>query len=223
ALHHYSWNVSGGRTSDWVKGKGDAVNYPVEEWYELLRDADQIERLITEHWTVMGEFDRQHRVKLVVDEWGSWYRPGTEVDPTHLFGQQSTMRDAVLASQTLNTFHRHADKLGLCSIAQLANCLQSLFLTREDAMLLTPTYHVFDMYAAHQGGQSLRTVVSSPRASYTRNGQPASVRGLDGSASLQGRRLVLTVTNPDVSQAHKTEIVIRGANPKETNITVLAA
>src|SRR5262249_47576619 len=76
---------------------------------------------------------------------------------------------------------------------------------------------------AHQGGQSLRTVVSSPRASYTRNGQPASVRGLDGSASLQDRRLVLTVTNLDVSQARKTEIVIRGANSKETNITVLAA
>src|SRR5262249_11847544 len=127
ALHHYSWNVSGGRTGDWVKGKGDAVKYPVEEWYELLREAEQIEGLITRHWTAMGEFDRQHHVKLVVDELGSWYRRGSEVDPSHLFGQQSTMRDAVLAGQTLNAFHRHAEKVGLASIAQLANCLQSLF------------------------------------------------------------------------------------------------
>jgi alpha-N-arabinofuranosidase len=37
SLHHYAWNVSGGRTSDWQKGKGDAIKYSDEEWYELLR------------------------------------------------------------------------------------------------------------------------------------------------------------------------------------------
>src|SRR5262245_26680910 len=39
ALHHYSWNVSSGRTNEWRLGKGDALNYPVEEWYELLNEA----------------------------------------------------------------------------------------------------------------------------------------------------------------------------------------
>ena len=223
ALHHYSWNVSGGRTSDWQKGKGDALNYPVEEWYELLNEADKMESLITDHWAVMGEFDRQHRVKLVIDEYGAWYKPGTEVHPSHLLGQQATIRDAVLAGLSLDTFHRHADKVVMANIAQLVNCLQALFLAHEDRFALTPTYHVFDMYAAHQGAQAVRAVFSAPRAAFTRNGQPTSIRGLSGSASLRDRELTLTATNPDLTQAREAEIVVRGASVKAVRVTTLTA
>lgn len=223
ALHHYSWNVSGGRTNDWNQGKGAAVGYPEEEWYELLSEANKMEKLITDHWAIMGEFDRQHRVKLVVDEWGAWYKPGSEVHNTHLLGQQSTIRDAVLAGLTLDIFHRHADKVAMANIAQLVNCLQSLFLAHEDKFILTPTYHVFDMYTAHQGAQSLRTNVSSSRLPYTRNGQPATMPGLGGSASLNGRQVTLTVTNPDPKAAVETEIGLRGASVKDVAVTVLSA
>ena len=223
ALHHYSWNVTGGRISDWVQGKGDAVNYPNDEWYELLAEADKIESLITDHWSVMGEIDRGHRVKLVVDEWGAWYKPGSEVHNSHLLGQQSTMRDAVLAGLNLDTFHRHADKVAMANIAQLVNCLQALFLTHEDKFALTPTYHVFDMYAAHQGAQAIRTIFSAPRSSYTRNGQPASLRGLSGSASLRDKELLLTVTNADLRQTRETEIAVRGASIKSVKVTTLSA
>lgn len=223
AMHHYSWNVSSGRTTDWRQGKGDAVNYPEEEWYELLHEADRIDNMIGDHWNVMGEIDRTHRVKLVVDEWGAWYKPGTEVNNTHLLGQQSTIRDAILAGQTLDTFHRHADKVAMAAIAQLVNCLQSLFLAHEDQFVLTPTYHVFDMYSVHQGKNSVRTVFSSPRPNYMRNNQPASIRGLNGSASLEGKRLVLTVTNPDLKATRETEIVVRGAAIKLVKGVVLSA
>jgi alpha-N-arabinofuranosidase len=221
ALHHYSWNVSGGRTNEWFQGKGDAVNYPDDEWYELLREADRMETLITDHWNVMGEIDRTHRVKLVVDEWGAWFKPGSEVHNTHLLGQQSTVRDAVLAGLTLDTFQRHADKVGMAAVAQLVNCLQSLFLAHEDKFVLTPTYHVFDMYSAHQGKSSVRTIFSSPRSSYTRNGQPATIRGLMGSASLDGKRLVLTATNPDLKAVREAEISVRGAAIKSVKATIL--
>jgi len=214
ALHHYSWNVSGGRTTDWRQGKGDALNFPEEEWYELLSQADQMDSLITNHWNVMGEIDRTHRVKLVVDEWGSWYKPGTEINNTHLLGQQSTMRDAVLAGLTLDTFHRHAEKIGAANIAQLVNCLQSLFIAHEDKFALTPTYHVFDMYAAHQKASAIRTVISAPASPYTRNGQPATMRGLNGSASLLGKALTLTVTNADLKNPREAEISVRGATIK---------
>jgi alpha-N-arabinofuranosidase len=223
ALHHYSWNVTGGRTTDWRQGKGDALKYPIDEWYELLREADRMESLISDHWTAMADNDRQHRVKLVVDEWGAWYRPGTEAHTTHLFGQQSTMRDAVLSAMTLDTFNRHADKVAMANVAQLVNCLQSLFLASEDKLVTTPTFHVFEMYASHQGGQSIRTVSSAPRASYTRNGQPATIRGLSESASLVDRQLVLTVTNLNATQARLAEIAIRGARAKSVKVTALAA
>ncbi|MGH9832556.1 MAG: alpha-N-arabinofuranosidase [Blastocatellia bacterium] len=223
ALHHYSWNVTGGRTTNWFEGKGEAVKYPDDEWYELLSEANRMENLITDHWAVMGEFDRQHRVKLVVDEWGAWYKPGSELHPTHLLGQQATMRDAVLAGLTFDIFHRHADKVAMANVAQLINCLQALFLAHEDKFILTPTFHVFEMYAAHQGGQSLRTNVSAPRLSYTRNGRPATMPGLNGSASLHDRRLVLTVTNPDPKAAKETEIALHGAAIKEVSVVTLAA
>jgi alpha-L-arabinofuranosidase len=223
ALHHYSWNVSGGRTSDWRQGKGEALKYPTDEWYELLHEADRMESLITDHWEVMGESDRQHRVKLVVDEWGAWYRPGTEVHNTHLLGQQSPMRDAVLAGLTLNTFNRHADKVSMASVAQLVNCLQSLFLASEDKFMVTPTFHVFEIYASHQGAQSVRTIGSSPRSSYSRNGQPAGIRALSESASLIDRQLIVTVTNADASRPRLAEIAIRGANARSLKATVLSA
>lgn len=222
ALHHYSWNVTGGRTTNWVEGKGDAVNYPNDEWFELLSEANRVEQLITDNWAIMGEFDRQHRVKLVVDEWGAWYKPGSEVHPTHLLGQQGTMRDAVLAGLSLDIFHRHADKVGMANIAQLINCLQALFLAHEDKFVITPTGHVFEMYAAHQGAQALRTEVMSARLPYTRNGRAATMRGLNGSASLRDRTVTLTVTNPDPQNAQETEIALRGATIKDVQVVTLA-
>jgi alpha-L-arabinofuranosidase len=223
ALHHYSWNVSGGRTNDWYEGKGAAVNYPANEWFELLADSDKMEGLITANWAIMGEFDRQHRVKLVIDEWGSWFKPGSELANTHLLGQQSTIRDAVLAGMTLDTFHRHADKVAMANIAQLVNCLQALFFAHEDKFTLTPTYHVFDMYAAHQGNQSLRTHVASKDIRFDRNGRQASLRGLSASASLNGKNMVLTVTNPDPKNAREVEIQLRGASATQIRGVVLEA
>lgn len=223
AVHHYSWNVSGGRTSDWKNGKGDAVNYPDEEWYELLREADQMDSIINSQWSAMGEFDQTHRVKLVVDEWGTWYKPGSETHNSHLLGQQSTIRDALVAGITLDTFHRHADKMAMACLAQLVNCLQGLFMAHDDKFALTPTYHVFDLYSAHQRGTSIRTVFSSAPSTYARNGTAATVRGLAGSASLHDRQLILTVTNSDLRAQRETEITIRGAQIKTVAATSLTA
>lgn len=223
ALHHYSWNTSRGATTDWYAGKGDAIAFSTDEWYELLNEADRMDGLITGHWAVMGEYDRRRRVKLVVDEWGAWYRDGSEVGPSHLFGQQSTMRDAVLAGLTLDTFHRHADKVAMANVAQLINCLHSLFLAHEDRFVATPTFHVFEMYGAHVGGQSVRSVFSAPRISYARLNGSASFWGLGGSASLKDRTLTLTVVNPHVSDAAVAEIALRGGTPRAVRASVIAA
>ena len=148
-LHHYAWNLGLGRTNDWFAAKGDALKFDTAEYYELLREADRMESLINQHWTIMGQYDRQHRVKLVVDEWGAWYKKGSEVHPSHLLGQQSTMRDAVLAGLTLDTFNRHADKVAMANVAQLINSLHSLFSRTATEFILTPTLRLRDVHAAH--------------------------------------------------------------------------
>jgi alpha-L-arabinofuranosidase len=221
-IHHYSWNVSGGRTNDWNNAKGDAVKFNQEEYYNLLAEADKIEKYILEHWTIMGEYDRQHHTKIAVDEWGSWHRPGSELKPAHLLGQQNTMRDALVASLSLDIFNRHADKVFMANIAQLVNCLHSLFLADGDKFLLTPTYHVFEMFMPHMGAKNVRSVFSVPSFKYDRNGKPADFWGLSGSASVRGKQLTLTVTNPHLSERRETEIFIRGARIASGTARVLS-
>ena len=87
---------------------------------------------------------------------------------------------------------------------------------------VTPTYHIFDMFAAHQNGESLRTMVSAPRSNYMRAGKPATLRGLSSSASRKGNQLTITITNPDHTNTRDTEIALRGATVKEVKVTTLA-
>ncbi|PYV79149.1 MAG: alpha-L-arabinofuranosidase, partial [Acidobacteria bacterium] len=199
ALHYYAWNLSRGKTRDWVEGKGDAIRFDAVDWYELLRQGDVMESLINGHWQAMSEFDADHHVKLVVDEWGPWYRPGSELTPTNQLEQLPTLRDAVFSGMTLDTFNRHPGKVAIGCCAQLINCLNSLYLAHEDKFCVTPVGHVFEMYAAHQGGQTLRTEFIAPQVSYDRDGKAASFWGLKGAASLHNKTLVLTAVNPDVS------------------------
>ena len=222
-LHHYSWNQSGGRTSDWHEGKGPAVDFNMEQYYELLREANQVDSMIEEHWVVMGEYDQRRRTKIAVDEWGSWHRPGSEVAPDHILGQQQTLRDALVASISLDTFNRHADKVVMANVAQLVNCLHALFLTNEEKYVRTPNYHVFDMYVPHMGAQAVRSVFTAPRLTYSRNGKPEEYWGLKGSSSLNGKQLTLTVTNPHATESREAEVVIRGARPGMVNARVLSA
>jgi len=223
SFHHYAWNVSSGKTTDWNEGKGPAVGFTIEQHYELLRDADKMDGFITAHWQTMGQFDRARKVKLVVDEWGAWHKPGSESDPSHTLGQVSTLRDALLAGLTLDTFQRHADKVGMANIAQLVNCLQSLFVAHESKFIVTPNYHVFQMYMDHMGAESVRTEFMAPRVSYQRNGQPATFWGLAGSASRRDKTVTLTVVNPSAADARETTVSVRGAKIASAAITTLTA
>jgi alpha-L-arabinofuranosidase len=221
ALHYYAWNLSLGRTRNWTEGKRDALNFAAVEWYELLHQGDVMESLINGHWQVMAEVDHDHSIKLVVDEWGPWYRPGSEATPGDLLEQTPTLRDAVFSAMTLDTFNRHPEKVAMANCAQLINCLNSLYLAHEEKFCVTPVGQVFALYAAHQGGQALRTIFSAPSLSYEREGRSASFWGLKGSASLHQQELVLTAVNPDISKAREAEIVVRGGSMKSATASVL--
>jgi alpha-N-arabinofuranosidase len=135
--------------------------------------------------------------------------------------QTPTLRDAVFSAMTLDIFHQHPEKLAMANCAQLINCLNSLYLAHEDRFCITPVGHVFDMYAAHQGGQSLRAIFSAPPIHYDRDGKPATFWGLKGSASLHDKNLVITVVNPHVGEPREAEIGIRGASVQSGSVTVL--
>jgi alpha-N-arabinofuranosidase len=221
SLHYYTWNLARGVTNDWEKAKGDALKFETVDWYELFRQADRMESQINSYWQTMGQVDSAHKVKLIVDEWGPWYRPGTELSPVNLLGQASTLRDALASALTLDIFNRHCDKVAMANCAQLINCLNSLFLAQGDQFVTTPVYEVFRMYAAHQGGQGLRTVFAAPALHYPRDGKDAAFWGLNGSASLQGKEMTLTLVNPHAGEAHEAAIVLHGASVKSGSVTTL--
>ena len=209
-------------------GQQVANEYSENEWYDLLERSNRMETLIEDHWQVMGEFDRERRVKLAVDEWGAWHKQDADVPPGYLYAYAGTLRDALISAMNLDIFQRHADKVVMANPAQLVNTIHSLFHTYEDKFVLTPNYHVFEMYMPHAGGTAVRTQVNAPRASFTRlDGQqkqiPASLWGLNGSASVKDKQLVLTVVNPHHNQARETEIAVRGASVKAAESRTLTS
>jgi len=213
AMHYYCGTT----------GAGIPTEYSVEEWYDLLNRASRMDTLITRQWAAMGETDSEHRVKLIVDEWGAWHKQDAEVPDSYLFGYAGTLRDALIAGLTLDTFNRHADKVVMANVAQLINTIHSLFVAAEDRFIVTPNFHVFEMYAAHQGGTSVRTLFSAPGVFYKQGEASATLWGLAGSASLQGKQLVLTVVNPHAVEERESEIVVQSAEIKEYRARTLAA
>ncbi len=223
SVHCYASDLSRGKTKDWNLAKGDALDFEPVDWYEVMRQCDRIDQIIKDQWTVMEQYDAEHRVKIVVDEYGPWYREGTEVDPTHIFGQQVTIRDALATALTLDTFMRHAEKVSLATNAQLINNINALFLAHEDRFVATPNYYVFGMYSAHQGGQRIRTEFSAPEIHYDRDGKPAHFWGINGSASIKGNIVTLTVVHPELTKPMDTQVALNGARISRVSATALAA
>ena len=198
-------------------GQQVANEFTENEWYDLLERSNRMESLIEDHWQIMGEFDRERRVKLAVDEWGAWHKQDPDVPPGYLYAYAGTLRDGLISAMNLDTFQRHADKVAMANPAQLVNTIHSLFHTYEDKFILTPNYHVFEMYMPHSGATALRTEFIAPKIGFARldaqrKETPVTLWGLNGSASLKDKQLTLTVVNPSHSQARETEIAIRGAS-----------
>ena len=124
---------------------------------------------------------------------------------------------------TLDILNRHGSQVAMGNCAQLINCLNSLYLAHEDRFLVTPVGHVFDLYSGHQGGELVRAVFASPEVQYDRDGKPATFFGLNGSASLHGKGLLLTVVNPDTKQPRETTISLSGASAASATGRVLSS
>ena len=145
SLHYYT--VTG-----WNGSKGSATQFNDDDYYWTMGKCLEIDDVIQKHKAIMDEEDPRHRVGLMVDEWGTWWdeEPGTVRG--HLY-QQNALRDAFVAALSLNVFHRHTDRVRMANIAQIVNVLQSMILTdQKDGghMVLTPTYHIFQMYTPFQ-------------------------------------------------------------------------
>ncbi len=154
SFHYYT--VAGG----WGN-KNSATEFGEKEWFDTLDKALFIDELITKHSTIMDRYDPEKKVGMIVDEWGTWYEVEPGTNPAFLY-QQNTLRDAIVAGTTFNIFNRHGERVKMANLAQTINVLQALILTKDEQMIVTPTYHVFDLYKVHRNAVFLPMDMDSP-------------------------------------------------------------
>ncbi len=167
-------------------GKSPATKFTVETLRDQLSSFARLETAIREQRALMDKYDPKRRIGLMIDEWGVWDRIDPEEERRYgrLF-QHITMRSAIAAALGLNVFHRQADKLVMCNIAQTVNVLHSLLLIDKQQCVRTTTYWAFDLLKPHRGGTSLAVETGDP-----------SPLGVSVSASRQGKTLAVTFVNP---------------------------
>ena len=170
-----------------------------------MRKCLRMDEIITGHEQIMNRYDPSGRVGLIVDEWGTWFdvEPGT--NPGFLY-QQSTLRDAQVAALTLNIFNQHAARVVMANLAQTVNVLQAVILTEGDKLVLTPTYHVFELYKAHQEGLLVPGHVETDESA------PGVCR-LSASASRKENTLTVTMANTSATEACEAVISLSGTKP----------
>ena len=211
SMHYYT--VPG---DDW-NHKGSATEFDEAAYYDTIARASFMDELCEKHGAIMDRYDPEKKIGLIVDEWGSWYdvEPGT--NPGFLY-QQNTMRDAMLAALTLNIFNRHSDRVHMANIAQLINVLQSVILTDGERMLLTPTYHIFDLYKGHQGA----TLVESADSSEQISGFARTFPKISQSASVdESGRVLVTVANLSCADEEKISLRLDGGAYRLSEARVL--
>lgn len=185
SLHYYT--LPTGKWND----KGSATEFDSNDWFETLRRTLFIEELLSKHTAIMDKYDPAKRIGLIFDEWGTWYNVEPGSNPGFLY-QQNTLRDALVAGINLNVFNQHCDRVHMANIAQTINVLQAMILTEGEKMILTPTYHVFEMYKVHQDAELVPVELESP--SYTLGAVSIPQLSVSASRNAEGK-LHITLCN----------------------------
>lgn len=198
SLHYYTW-----LTGKWPP-TGSATDFTEAAYFQAMKQALRMEEILSGHEAIMDKYDPEKKVALVVDEWGIWTKPEPGTNPAFLY-QQNSLRDALIAASTLNIFNNRCDRIKVANLAQTVNVLQALILTSGDSMLLTPTYHVFDMYKVHQDAEWLPVQIQTP---YYRQGGD-SIAAVNVSASKDSHGAVhISLVNLDAAKAIQVNIAL---------------
>jgi len=209
SLHHYTVPL------DWSY-KGKATDFDLDTYYMTLDKALLMDELIENHSRIMDRYDPEVKVDIIVDEWGTWYEVEPDTNPGFLF-QQNTMRDAIVAACTLNIFNLHSRRVTMANLAQTINVLQAVILTEGEKFILTPTYHVFDLYKAHQDA----TLIDSYVEAFQIGGEKVKVPNLHVSASVNENDVV-TVTLANLSATDSQLIECEnGYKPEKVSARIL--
>lgn len=210
SIHHYS-------VINWSK-KGSSTAFTDEEYFKAMQQAWRMEEMVRKNAEIMDKYDPQKRVALIVDEWGGWYE--TDPEGRGQLYQQNTIRDAMIAGLTLNIFNNHADRVRMANLAQIVNVLQAVILTDKEKIILTPTYHVMEMYNVHQDA----LLVPSQLISNDFVQGNSRIQAVTVSASKnQNGKLYISLTNIDNKNSQEIDISINGFKANKLSGRILTS
>ena len=212
SFHYYTHAGQGINTTS-------ATAFGAEEYYATLAKAADIDRVITAHSAVMDVYDPARKVDLVCDEWGTWWQVEAGTNPGFLY-QQNTIRDALVAGLHFDIFHAHAARLKMANIAQTLNVLQAMIFTDGGPLVLTPTYHVFEMNKGHHDARLVPVhLLEAP----THEVDGGSLRTVSLSASSKDGRALISVSNLDLGNDLSIRLDLRGLAHSDVAARVLTA
>jgi alpha-L-arabinofuranosidase len=219
----WSWDIEGISLHYYTVGgwppRYNSVAFGEREYAALVAETLKMNDLLATHIAIMDRYDPEKKIALLVDEWGVWLAPLPDTNPGFL-AQQNSMRDAVIAALNLNMFARRADRVRGANIAQMINVLQAMILTDGPRMLLTPTYHVFHMYAPFQDAVFVPIELNAGAYTFGDAAAPRldaiAARGADGA-------LWLAATNVDANRPAQLRINVDGASLRSASGQVLTA
>jgi alpha-N-arabinofuranosidase len=193
------------------KRKKLAVEFDMEDWFVQLKRGLFLDELLDKHIAIMDKYDPGRDIALLVDEWGTWHRTEPGANPGFLY-QQNTLHDAIVAGLSLNIFNNHCHRVKMANIAQTVNVLQAMILTEGEKMLLTPTYHVFEMYTVHHDATLLPIELNCTDYVFGEDKIPS----LNVSASKdRDGKIHITICNLDPENPAKLECELRGTKGKK--------
>ncbi|TWH05042.1 MULTISPECIES: alpha-N-arabinofuranosidase [Pseudoxanthomonas] len=212
SVHYYT--VPGG----WPP-RASSFEFDEAGWIQTLESALKVDELLRRHIEVMDRYDPENKVALYLDEWGTWYAAYPGTNPGFL-QQQNTLRDALVASIHFDVMSRYAHRVKMANIAQMVNVLQAMILTEDAKMVLTPTYHAFEMYKPWQDATYLPLELKAPQY---RHGD-TSIPGVHGSAvRAKDGHVYVALSNFDPNRTTTVSTRLSGVQATRVSGRVLTA
>jgi alpha-N-arabinofuranosidase len=204
--------------NNWDK-KGSATQFVDQEWFNTMKKTAEVEEWVVKHSSIMDRYDPEKKIAIIADEWGNWFdvEPGT--NPSFLY-QQNTLRDAVTAGLYLNIFNNHCDRVKMANLAQTVNVLQSVVLTKDNQIVLTPTYYVFKMFVVHQ--DALKLPIDLKSSDYIYGNEKTPSLSVSASKDKSGK-IHISVVNLDLAKAQDLSCEIRGNSISKISGQIITA
>jgi alpha-N-arabinofuranosidase len=184
SLHYYTNNRG-----------GSATEFTEKDYFKTFQKALFMNELLQKHIAIMDKYDPNNRIGLIVDEWGTWHDVAPGTNPNFLY-QQSTLRDALVASVNLDLFNNYCRRVKMANIAQTVNVLQAMILTKDKEIVKTPSWYVFRMYKVHHDATLLPVHVQVEN--YTSENESIPAVSVSSSKTKDGRiHITLSNLNPN--------------------------